>query len=431
VSAERDSAHETAFGIGLVQERAQRILEGWMREAFAFVWVIAVVAGPSRLFAEPLTAQRVMEIAAASAPESRLAAAQVLEAKGRLSGARVIAADNPTIEGLRGTNDREIESTQLDLTVPLGLGFRRMYRVREANAALERERFLEVDSRRQAVGRALQMFYEVLYFEQRLSIAKDGRNLAEDLVRAAKDRFDAGDAARLDVIIAEGESSRATSQVLEEEAHVAESRANLAAILGLSSGETLEVSGDLNDRTLFGAEVDSSTIQNRADISAAKSEIKAAAAAVSGSKAEFIPELAFRMDYEEVGDEDLLRPGLAMSLPLFNFGQGERGEAKARQMRASIALESRTAAAFAEFEGARAAYRSLDASAKEIEREALPRVREIEELGSQSYAAGKIDLPSLLIIRRNAVETRQEHAIRQLDAALAGIALGLAAGTLP
>ena len=136
------------------------------------------------------------------------------------------------------------------------------------------------------------------------------------------------------------------------------------------------------------------------------------------------------MDYEEIGEEDLLRPGLAMSVPIFNWGQGEKGEARARRQRASIELESQIAIALAEYDGARSAYRSLDASAKESEREALPRAGEVEELTTESYAAGKLDLPSLLVIRRNAVETRQEHANRQLEAALAGIDLGLAAGTL-
>ena len=159
--------------------------------------------------------------------------------------------------------------------------------------------------------------------------------------------------------------------------------------------------------------------------------MKAAEAAVSGSNAAALPELAFRMDYEKTEDEDLLRPGLALSIPLFDRGQGLRGEAKARRLRASIELETQTSAALAEYEGARSAYRSMDASAEEIEKEAVPRAQEIEQLASQSYAAGKLDLPSLLVIRRNAVDTRREHTDRQLDAALAGIALFLAAGTNP
>ena len=401
-----------------------------MREAFAFACIMTMIASmPS--FAEPLTVKRVVEIAATSSPESRIASARVQEAQGRLSSARVIATDNPTIEGLRGTTDTEIESTEIDLTVPIGFGFRRKYRVREASSAVEREQYLETDSRRHAVGRALRAFFRVLYFEQRLSIAKDGSRLAQDLVGVAADRFEAGDAARLDVIIAEGEWSRAKSEILAEEANVSESRADLARVLGFPSGDSLEISGDLGDRSFFLAEVDSVAIHNRADILAARSEMKAAEAAVSGSNAAALPELAFRMDYEKTEDEDLLRPGLALSIPLFDRGQGLRGEAKARRLRASIELETQTSAALAEYEGARSAYRSMDASAEEIEKEAAPRAQEIEQLASQSYAAGKLDLPSLLVIRRNAVDTRREHTDRQLDAALAGIALFLAAGTNP
>jgi cobalt-zinc-cadmium efflux system outer membrane protein len=372
-----------------------------------------------------------MEIAAAQAPDVRVARTRVLEARGRLAGARVFATENPTIEGVTGESDEISESTELDLTVPLGFGLRRLYRVREARADLEREKHLETDSRRLAVGAALGAYYRVLHAEQRLSIARDRSRLADELVQVATDRMQAGDAARLDVIVAEVEASRGKSEVLAEERNVAVARALLATALGFSSGEELEVAGDLGDRSLFDRHVDSASPDERADILALKSDVEATSAAVSLARAELIPELAFRMNYEKSGGEEIVRPGAALSIPLFNWGQGARGEAQARRERARAELEIGRASARAEAEGARAAYQRMAASAREIEDVALPRAREIEELVSESYAAGKIDLPQLLVVRSNALETRREHADRLLEAAFTGIDLAVAVGSLP
>jgi hypothetical protein len=45
--------------------------------------------------------------------------------------------------------------------------------------------------------------------------------------------------------------------------------------------------------------------------------------------------------------------------------------------------------------------------------------------------AGKLDLPALLLVRAHALDARREHADRLLDAALTGIDLAVAAGSLP
>jgi cobalt-zinc-cadmium efflux system outer membrane protein len=232
----------------------------------------------------------------------------------------------------------------------------------------------------------------------------------------------------LDVIVSESEASRAASEVLAEEGNIAGARQELARVLGFSSGAALDIEGDLADRSVLETHVDSTAPEDRADVLAAKSEVASASAAVSSARAEWVPELAFRMDYERTDNEELLRPGIELSLPLFNRGQGARGEAKARRERALIQLESQRAAALAEVEGTRSSYRSAVASTREIQTDALPRALEIESLVTEAYAAGKIDLPSLILVRSNALDTRREHADRLFEAALRGIDFAMAAG---
>jgi len=381
--------------------------------------------------AEPLTAEGVMKLAAASAPEVMIAETRRLEAEGRLAGARVLGVDNPVVGYLHGSRENLDRATEIELQVPLGFGVQRHRRVREAGAGLERETHLVTDVRRLAVGVALARFYGVLHAQERKAIAQDRRDLAGELLRVASEKLRTGDAARLDLLVAEAELSRADSEVLAEDGSLALKRIELAAALGLASGSAIDLSGDLSDRSLFDGMDPTADPARRADVLAAESEVSAAEAAASLAQSAVLPGFSFHLDYQSSQAEDIVRPGLAVSLPIFNHGQGSRGEAKARRERARVDLSTRRAAAMAEAEGTRIAYRSAVASVREIEERGLPRALETESLARQGYEAGKLDLPALLVVRANALDTRREHADRLLDAVLAGIDMAVSTGALP
>ena len=399
--------------------------------ATAIGLVAAVDASGEERPSEPLTAQRVLELATSSAPDVLIASTSVLEARGRLAGAKALALDNPVIEGVRGTQEGLGISTEIDLTFPLGFGLRRARRINEAKAGVEREERLVTDTQRRAVGLALAAYYRVLHAEQRLAVARDRKALSLELRRIAAERSRTGDASRLEVVVAETELSRAESEVRSEESVVTQERADLATILGMPSGETLEIRGELADRAILdGAPVDRAPDQ-RADVLAAESEVRSAEAAVSLARTAIVPQLSFRLNYETTGEGEVFRPGLALSLPIFDYGQGAKGEAIARRARATVQLATLRSAVLAEVEGARAAHESALASARELEERALPMAVESEDLARRAYEAGKLDLPGLLLVRGNALETRREHADRLLEAAIASIELVISTGALP
>jgi cobalt-zinc-cadmium efflux system outer membrane protein len=92
-------------------------------------------------------------------------------------------------------------------------------------------------------------------------------------------------------------------------------------------------------------------------------------------------------------------------------------------------LERLQNAAAAEFEGFRGIYEQASAAAEQLGDRGLPRVRESETMARESYRAGKLDLPALLVVRRELLDARREHVDRLLDAALAGIDLAVAMGS--
>lgn len=394
------------------------------------LWSTCAVIQAGGATHDTLTAARIIELARTRAPEVLIAQTRVLEARGRLTGARALVQENPVIEAVANQDRRFERRTELELTVPIELGIRRSKRIGVASAEVQREGHLTDDTRRRAIGAALAAYYRVLHVEQHIVVARERKALAEELQRVATEKYRTGDAARLDVNVAETELSRAESEVLSAERALAGTRVDLAIVLGLPWAATLGVVGDLADRSLLAQQPAGAEPEQRPDVLAAQSEVKAAAAQLSLARAALVPDVALRWNYGHEDGQAVARPGLALTVPLFNHGQGERGEARARRERARVELERTRAAATAEAEAARAALAAAVAAARQLEEHGVPRALETESMARESYRAGKMDLLGVLVVRREALETRREYLDRLLEAALSAIDVAVATGAL-
>ena len=387
-----------------------------------------VVAAQTESSTDSLTAERVVALARARAPQVRVAESHVLEARGRLAGARALGQQNPTIEGVASTEDRFERRTQWELNLPIGVGLAWTGRSGVARAELQREQQLVADARRGAVGAALAAYYRVLHAARRVELAKERRSVVAELHRTAIERHRAGDVARLEVLVTETEGIRAESDLLVEVLGLARARIALAGTLGLASGERLAIAGDLADRLLLTQALAIPGPAQRADVLAADRELGAARAARSLARTELLPGIAFRLNYGHEAGDPLVQPGLAVTVPLFQHGQESRQLARAREVRALAELERARNNATAEVEGLEKVYEAAASAAEQLDNRALPQVEESENMVRESYRAGKIDLTALLVVRRDLLDTRREHLDRLLDAALAGIDLAVARG---
>lgn len=386
----------------------------------------AIAAGMDE---EPITLARVIALSTVNSPEVRLSTTRVAEEEAKLATAQVRTLENPKLDFAVGPRDgtQTTLDAEVGIDIPIELGGRREKRMTLAHAGIQRERHAASDVRRQAVSAAVGAFYRVLQSEERLAVAQDRMKVAEELLRIATERHSAGDAPKFEINLAQTEVIRADSETFSARGKLALSRAALARTLGLSSASDMKVKGDINDRSLFDS-IRSTTRQERPDLLAAQAEVEAANAAVSLVEAELRPDLAFRLSYRREGDENIALAGVSVSLPFLNPRQGPLQEAQIKRERAKLAAEARKAVISAEIEGARNAYDAAAESVRRIETDGLALQRENEELTAESYRAGKINLSTLMQMRRDALETRREYLERLLDAADAGVELALASG---
>lgn len=394
--------------------------------ALLCLWVAPIPA--ARAQSDSLDAERVAALARARAPHVRAAESRVLEARGRLSGARALGQENPTIEGVAATEDRFDRRTDWELTVPLGFGPGRSSRIGMARAELEREEHLVAEARRGAVGAALAAYYRVLHASRRLDVARERHVLALNLERVARERHRTGDVPRLEVLLTETEEARARGAMAAAEQSLSRERISLARALGLPSAERLAVAGTLEDRGFLARTLAADAPARRADVLAAEQELRASGASRNLARTTFLPGLAFLLHYEHEDGERLVRPGLGVTVPLFQYGQESRRAARAREDRARAELEAARNGASAETEGLERVYASATTAADDLAARSLPRLDESERMARESYEAGKTDLPTMLFVRRDLLEARGEYLDRLLEAALAGIDLAVARG---
>lgn len=409
-----------------------------MNKRIWYCLVLPVLFLPVDLYAqgpiaEPLTLSRVIELAGENARDVRIAVTRVAEEEGRFTGAQVRSLENPKLEAALGPRIGPTTTVDVDVGVeiPFERGGKRDRRIAEARAGIQREKHAVVDARRQAIAIAVGAWYRVLQAEERLRLAEERKALAEELFRVAQERHQGGDAPLFDVNLAQAEMSRAKSAIASENGFVARTRAALAASLGLPSGGDLRVEGDLKDRSFFDAIPAGTSLEKRSDLLVALAEVDASGAGVALAEAQARPDIAFQVGYRHEEGNDIVQGGVSIPLPFFNPGKGPVQEARARSDRARIDAEARKAAVSSEIEGARSAYAAAAESLRLLEKDGLPRQQENEALARESYRAGKINLATLLSVRRDALDTRREYLERLLEAAQAGVDLAAAVGALP
>ncbi len=377
-----------------------------------------------------LTLARVIELAAANAPEVRLSTTRVAEKEAKLAGARVRTLESPKMDLAAGRRNGPEGSVEVEVgfEIPFELGSRREKRIAVAQAGIQREKHATGDVRRHAVTAAVGAYYRVLQAEERLRFARDRKTLADELLRIARERHLAGDVAKFEVNLAQTEFARAESDISSAQGRIALARTALARTLGLSSGADLQIVGEIKERSFFDAIRSAPAPRERADLLAALADVEGSRAAVSLAEAERLPDLAFRLSYKREGKENIALGGITVSLPFLNPRQGPLQEARVQNQRAQIAAEVRQAAITAEIEGARRAYDAAVESVRRIEADGLTLQQENESMAGESYRAGKINLSTLLQVRRDALETRREYLKRLLEAAEAGVELASASG---
>ncbi|WP_437625770.1 TolC family protein [Sorangium sp. So ce1151] len=396
----------------------------------------AVFAPGVALSAEaPLTRARVAELARAS-PASRVAAAEVAVARAAAGASGALSLENPVLAGAGGVRlnpdgSKPVAATA-SLAWPIDLGGQRGARVGAAEAELRAAESAAEDSRRRLVLAALLQHALVLRDARQVELARARLALGERLLAAAERRRKAGEAPEVDVAVASLQRGR---DAAAEAASMGARDADLAALLAMlglpPAAEPVRVEGPLvapDEPPALAALLDG--LERRTDLRAAAASIDAARARSAREQTARWPTVNLTAQYERDDGANIGMLGLAVPLPLLNANRSGAATAAAEvDVAVARAGAARAAAAghaqelHARYAATRRALEALTPAAALSERAAA--------LAARGYELGENDLPSVLLVRREALEAQAALLDAEYAHATAKIELLVAAGRVP
>lgn len=284
------------------------------------------------------------------------------------------------------------------------------------------------------VAETVTSYFQYLSLRERIAIAENNRQLAQNVARAVERRLQRGDATLIEqqqqhIAIALIDNNLANLQLQKER-----TLTRLAVYLGQPPG-TIQISGNSLRPTQMppvAPGLPSELLCRRPDIRRAEAQLASASADVEAARANLLPSVALtgQLGQGSFHLSDLLSPqsllySLAGNLTA-NVFDGERKENRVAQTRARNRelLEqyaSTVLAALRDVEDALAGIR-LTQQQQQALTEALGRNNRLLELSQQIYKTGALDYISLLDLQRNVhlaqdaeASARFEHARATID----------------
>jgi len=388
------------------------------RKAASIAAAILVLLRAVDAYADPanLTRQRVAELVG-SAPATRVAQSEAGVSGAAVTGAGVLSLENPVISGMGGVrfnpDGTRPFSGVATLSWPVDLGGKRGARADAAKAEHRAATASAQSAERDVLLSALLTHALVLRDERQLAIAEARHAVSERVFLAAQRRRAAGSVPELDVALASLQEKRDASIVVSVAGTRDADKLLLTSVLGLSDSPT--VSGSLvPEDTPPTLETLLKQVDERPDVRAASTALDAAQAKAARERSGRWPTLNVLAQYERDDGANIGMIGLAIPLAVLNPNRTEvaTSAAEAEAARTRLA-QSRTAASghvrelYTRYLATKAAMDSLAPTAAVV--------TQAVNLATRGYELGEHDLSSVLLVRREAVETQAalleaEHA---------------------
>ena len=245
------------------------------------------------------------------------------------------------------------------------------------------------------------------------------RDLANDFLKRTQIRYDAGTAAKLDVIQAQVAVAQAENDLIGVERDIANAQASLNRTLGRVIGNTIAPTDTLD---LPAPLPDSSTIEqlalaSRPELKILESQQLGASAGTGLAREFWLPDLTFAAgrDYAAPGPV-LFTTGLAFPLPVFFWSHSKGAIAQAEHFERELAATYRDTRAQVT-QDVRSAYANANTAIKQavvIRDELVPAARDAYRVASTSYTLGGSSALEVLTARSSLL-----LALSQLADALA------------
>jgi cobalt-zinc-cadmium efflux system outer membrane protein len=319
------------------------------------------------------------------------------------------------LENFAGSGDigafKSAETT-VALSQVIELGDKRMKRRQLASTDRDLARWDYEVKRVDLLSQTAVAFADVLGEQEKLTIANEINELADEIYQTVKKRVEAGKVSPLEEIKARVELSKTRLSQMNAERKLIISKQKLVAGWGGTEVTFNRVLGDFyNIPPLPNLTSIVNKLNNNPDIARWATEISRHQSAINLARADTIPDISVSAGLRHLNASDDVAAVASISIPLFIFNNKQTGvqRSKVELSRASkeqAVTETRLRSALI------VAYQRLSILYQEVttlKSEILPGAEEAFNAATKIYRLGKLDLLSLLDAQRIYFETRQQY----------------------
>ena len=301
----------------------------------------------------------------------------------------------------------------IDLAVPFPTKFRLNSRIGWADIHASESNYR---LQQQTIALQASATYDTLLIAlKNRDILRETRTLTSDFLNRTQARYEAGTAAKLDVIQAQVSLAQSDNDLIANERDIATAQASLNRTLGrvigasISPGDTLEMPPALPDS----ATIEQVALANRPELSILQSQQQGAHATTSLTKQFWYPDLtmSIQRDYVQPGSP-LFTTGIALPLPTF-YWQHARGDiAQAQHFERELEATYRDARAQVT-QDVRSAYANASTSMRQVvflRDQLVPAAREAYRVASTSYTLGGSSALEVLAARSALLDAQRQLA---------------------
>lgn len=282
----------------------------------------------------------------------------------------------------------------------------------------------------------LQTVYAQVQSQDALIIVLEEQlRLVKQMVDLSQSKLEAGEGTRVDVTTLD--SQRIELQVVIAQ-HRLLHRQNRLALARLIGSPTSNADWTLAPWTLDAAMHQTSleesqwlktAMEHRPELQALISQLAAAGAQVKLTNLFWIEggDQGASAERESQGDWSI-GPAIAVPLPIFDWGQAKRKQAKALRTQSLYELQAATRQVIQEVRQAHIAWKHSLQILKQVEDELIPLLLRREDETSAAYRAGQIDVLSVILARNDLQASQAKQIELKRQTAEAFIALQRAAG---
>lgn len=385
--------------------------------------------------AQGITATKFIERVSANNPRMAISEADVDAAAARVRAAGLW--QNPTI-----AYDREevFEAGQgmpenfIRVEVPLQISGRRSLLVDSAEKGVGAARADGKVKRVALLAGAMRPYLQTAALSEQVTILRQSRVALVKQRDSVRSRASAGDASGYDLTRIEVELSSLDALITDAERDLTKSQLGLGMLAG-SPGTRLNATDGLSVQSLAVVSPAQLNTQGAVTIEAARARVSQHNLALDAAGRGWVPSLTLTGGAKTApysGDTAWgYVAGVALTLPIFDFGQADKqiSEAALRRARASLLLtehQTRTRVAMAQ-----GSYNQSLGQASTFERDQMPRLEQLLRRAEVSYKEGERPVFELLDAHRTDREVRLRNVQLKLQARLGHVELLEALGQEP